>query len=269
VPAPNSGFVAVAAGGLHSLGLKADGSIVVWGYNLWGQINVPAPNSGFVAVAAGGVHSLGIQVLPLSIASANPPAFSPYGSGVFRDVLQNTDATLAPQGIGVVGTPSEGLYYYATISVTFSDPPSPVPAADNIAVSCTTAAGPSVCPSVASVSGSGLGPYMIALSGPPPPRECITLTFAGTNPGQKLQYQVLPGDTNLDGIVNTQDLLFPVQSLNNGSANLPANFARFNINRSQEPSNRVNTQDLLRLVQLLNGTNATQAFNGATVAACP
>jgi hypothetical protein len=31
----------------------------------------------------------------------------------------------------------------------------------------------------------------------------------------------------------------------------------------------VNTQDLLRLVQLLNGTNATQAFNGATVAPCP
>ena len=31
VPSPNTGFVAVAAGGYHSLGLKEDGSIVAWG----------------------------------------------------------------------------------------------------------------------------------------------------------------------------------------------------------------------------------------------
>ena len=61
VPAPNSDFVAVAAGGFHSMGLKADGSIVAWGYNLSGQTNVPAPNSGFVAIAAGGEHSLGLK----------------------------------------------------------------------------------------------------------------------------------------------------------------------------------------------------------------
>ena len=41
--------------------LKADGSIVAWGNNGYGQTNVPAPNSGFVAVAAGGEHSLGLQ----------------------------------------------------------------------------------------------------------------------------------------------------------------------------------------------------------------
>ena len=53
VPAPNSGFIAIAAGGYHSLGVKADGSVVAWGYNGAGQTNVPAPNSGFIAVAAG------------------------------------------------------------------------------------------------------------------------------------------------------------------------------------------------------------------------
>ena len=62
VPAPNTGFTAVAAGSSHSLGLKADGSIVAWGYNHYGQCNVPAPNSGFIALAAGWYHSLGIQV---------------------------------------------------------------------------------------------------------------------------------------------------------------------------------------------------------------
>ena len=37
VPSPNTGFVAVAAGGSHSLGLKEDGSIVAWGRNDEGQ----------------------------------------------------------------------------------------------------------------------------------------------------------------------------------------------------------------------------------------
>src|SRR5262245_53873161 len=53
VPAPNTGYLAVAAGGEHSLGLRADGSIVAWGSNLYGQCNVPKPNGGFVAIAAG------------------------------------------------------------------------------------------------------------------------------------------------------------------------------------------------------------------------
>ena len=54
--------MAVAAGQYHSLGVKADGSIVAWGDNGYGQCNVPAPNSGFVAVAGGYWHSLGLKV---------------------------------------------------------------------------------------------------------------------------------------------------------------------------------------------------------------
>src|SRR5688572_33269903 len=60
-PTPNIGFVALSAGGSHSLGLKSDGSVVAWGDISYGQCNVPAPNSGFVAVDAGGVHSLGLK----------------------------------------------------------------------------------------------------------------------------------------------------------------------------------------------------------------
>jgi hypothetical protein len=48
----------VAAGWLYSLGLKADGSIVAWGS---GPGSPPAPNTGFVAVAAGTRHSLGLK----------------------------------------------------------------------------------------------------------------------------------------------------------------------------------------------------------------
>src|SRR5512136_247400 len=54
-------LVAVAGGGHHSLALKADGSVVAWGWNAYGQCNVPSPNSGFVAVAGGGEHSVGLK----------------------------------------------------------------------------------------------------------------------------------------------------------------------------------------------------------------
>jgi hypothetical protein len=61
VPSPNDDFVAVACGAGHSLALKSYGSIEGWGDNSWGQCNVPYPNAGFVAVAAGGAHGLGLK----------------------------------------------------------------------------------------------------------------------------------------------------------------------------------------------------------------
>jgi hypothetical protein len=63
VPAPNEGFVAVAAGEFHSLGLKSDGRIVAWGWNDYGQCDVPAPAAAdsFVAVAGGYGHSLAVK----------------------------------------------------------------------------------------------------------------------------------------------------------------------------------------------------------------
>jgi len=61
VPSPNDGFVAVAGGNYHGLGLKADGSIAAWGYNTYGQCDVPSPNTGFVSAGGGGYHSLGLK----------------------------------------------------------------------------------------------------------------------------------------------------------------------------------------------------------------
>jgi len=60
VPAPNADFIAVSAGFLYSLGLKADGSIVAWGWNK-GPLNVPAPNADFTAIAAGWWHILALR----------------------------------------------------------------------------------------------------------------------------------------------------------------------------------------------------------------
>jgi hypothetical protein len=168
-------------------------------------------------------------------------------------------------GIGGASTPPQPGLQYDHVSVTFNVAPAPAPALDTVGINCTGGE----CPTVAAVDVSGAGPYVITLSGIIPPGQCTTLSFGGTAAGQKLQYQFLPGDVNLDGVSNTQDLLYLIQRINDGTANYPGNFARYNVDRSQESGNRVNTQDLLRLVQLLNGVNTTQAFNGATVAQCP
>jgi hypothetical protein len=54
-------LVAVAAGGLHSLGLREDGTVVAWGYNGSGQTSVPSGLSNVVALAAGNAHSLALR----------------------------------------------------------------------------------------------------------------------------------------------------------------------------------------------------------------
>ncbi len=52
VPAGND-FIAIAAAPYyHSLALRSNGSIVAWGYNYYGQLDVPAGNN-FTAIAAG------------------------------------------------------------------------------------------------------------------------------------------------------------------------------------------------------------------------
>ncbi|HEY3241794.1 MAG TPA: hypothetical protein VGM03_00455, partial [Phycisphaerae bacterium] len=199
-----------------------------------------------------------------AIVSANPPADNPYLAGMqpFIDPLQTGNTNALTQGIGAAGTPDEGPYSYAPISVTFGGTPMPAPSPSNVTVSCTRG----VCPTVTGVTGAGAGPYMISLSQAIPPSQCTTLQFAATP--ARLQYRYAPGDVNQDGVANTQDLLEEVQRLNDLTANDPANRARYNVNRSLAPDN-VNTTDLLRIVQLLNGVNTTQVFNGVPVAACP
>jgi alpha-tubulin suppressor-like RCC1 family protein len=50
----------IDAGGWHSLALRADGSIVAWGDNSYGQCNVPSEND-FIAVSAGYFCSLALR----------------------------------------------------------------------------------------------------------------------------------------------------------------------------------------------------------------
>jgi hypothetical protein len=60
-PAGLSGVVAVASGAYHNLALKADGTVVAWGDDSYSQTNVPAGLTNVVAVAAGFFHSQALK----------------------------------------------------------------------------------------------------------------------------------------------------------------------------------------------------------------
>ncbi|HEY3243860.1 MAG TPA: hypothetical protein VGM03_10965 [Phycisphaerae bacterium] len=196
--------------------------------------------------------------LPGVIIAANPPTAggNPYEpSQPFRDVLDTGTTAALTRGIGAAGTPPQGPIQYAPILVTFGD--LVTFGTSDVSIACTR----TPCPTVVSVSSSG-NTSTINLSGAIPPLGCTTLTFWNA---QRVQYRSHPANSSMDSASNTQDLLALVVALNNGSANLAGNLARYNVDRMHG----VNTLDLLRLVQLLNGTNTTQVFSGATVDACP
>ncbi len=60
-PTEMSDVEAIAAGENHSLALRADGSVVAWGDNSYGQTDVPSAAKGAVAIAAGWRHSLALK----------------------------------------------------------------------------------------------------------------------------------------------------------------------------------------------------------------
>src|SRR5205823_1059631 len=64
VPGGLSGVTAIAAGDVHSLALKGDGTVVAWGCvgpGNFGQCSVPSGLSGVTAVAAAWSHSLALK----------------------------------------------------------------------------------------------------------------------------------------------------------------------------------------------------------------
>ncbi len=60
-PADLTNALAVAAGQLHTLALRSDGTVVAWGGNLSGQTDVPQNLSNVVAIAAGINHNLALK----------------------------------------------------------------------------------------------------------------------------------------------------------------------------------------------------------------
>lgn len=62
IPTDLGRVVAIAANGYYSLALNADGSVVAWGYGPNGETNIPAgATHDVVAIAAGGYHGLALK----------------------------------------------------------------------------------------------------------------------------------------------------------------------------------------------------------------
>ena len=74
IPAGLTNVSAVAAGGYHSLALKPDGTVAVWGGNTYGQTNVPGGLSNVVGLAAGRYHSLALKGDGTVVAGGRAPA---------------------------------------------------------------------------------------------------------------------------------------------------------------------------------------------------
>ena len=56
---PTGEFASVSAGGIHTCGVKTDGSVACWGYDDSGQATPPAGE--FASVSAGGSHTCGVM----------------------------------------------------------------------------------------------------------------------------------------------------------------------------------------------------------------
>jgi hypothetical protein len=60
-PSALSNVVMMAAGRYHSLAVRSNGTVFAWGFNSSGQINVPVSATNVIAVAAGDSHSMALR----------------------------------------------------------------------------------------------------------------------------------------------------------------------------------------------------------------
>jgi hypothetical protein len=97
VPSGLSGVTAVAAGHVHSLALKGDGTVVAWGCGGgtdWGQCSVPG---GVTAIAAGASHSLALRSDGTVVASGCGDPGGNYGQCSVPSGLTGVTAIAAGQ----------------------------------------------------------------------------------------------------------------------------------------------------------------------------
>ncbi|MBN8456687.1 MAG: cadherin domain-containing protein [Verrucomicrobia bacterium] len=76
MPAGLTGVVGVAAGFQHSVAVKSNGTVVVWGTNSSGQQNIPAGLGGVSRVHAGGDFTIALKSAPLTVAANTTQSLS-------------------------------------------------------------------------------------------------------------------------------------------------------------------------------------------------
>ena len=82
--------VALAAGALHSVAVKGDGSVIAWGNSSFGQSSVPATLNGVVALAAAGYHTIALK---------NDGTIHEWGSISLNAVMTPLSGVLPPAGV--------------------------------------------------------------------------------------------------------------------------------------------------------------------------
>lgn len=99
IPAGLTGITAIAAGGYHDIALKGDGTVVAWGRNNEGQTNAPTNLTGVTAIAAGERHSLALKsdgmVTGWGAGQMSTGNFPEYGQAIFSGSLSGVTAVAA------------------------------------------------------------------------------------------------------------------------------------------------------------------------------
>ncbi len=116
IPSSLSNAVALAGGYIHSLALRADGTVLAWGDNSHGQTNIPAGLSNVIAIASGSYHNLVLRSDGTVVAWGDnsygqtniPPGLSNVvavaaGAGSACNLILRTDGSLAAWGDNSTG----------------------------------------------------------------------------------------------------------------------------------------------------------------------
>ena len=101
-PAGLNDAIAIAAGGEHSLALKRDGTVVAWGDNRSGQCNVPASVSNVVAIAAGNDHSLALKAEGTVVGWGSSAGRAPSDLTNVVAIAAGWNHSLALKGDGII-----------------------------------------------------------------------------------------------------------------------------------------------------------------------
>ena len=112
-PSASSGVVAISAGGFYSLALKADGSVVAWGWNGLDQTNIPASASSGVVGISAGRYPYAAYCLALK-ADGSAVAWGDNSYG------QTNVPASAASGVAAVATAS---YYGLALKRTAQSSP--------------------------------------------------------------------------------------------------------------------------------------------------
>ncbi|MEI9963211.1 MAG: immunoglobulin domain-containing protein [Limisphaerales bacterium] len=124
VPPNLSNVVAIAAGNYHGLALKANGTVMAWGDNTYGQTNVPTGLSNVIAIAAGATHSLALKSDSRVVewGQYNSELIRPPGETAFTNypppILSNVIA-IAAGNIHDMAVRSDGTVVYWGASTNF------------------------------------------------------------------------------------------------------------------------------------------------------